>query len=75
MTTKRTKPLSKRTKARLAHIRRDPFGRLMLEINRYLETIGWSAVVMGGARVQQQPSAAKFNYEFVVDFTGGKKKA
>lgn len=69
------KPLSKRAKARVTRIRRDPFGRLTLEINRYLNTVGWSALVIGRARVQQQPGARKFNFEFVVDFTGGKKKA
>lgn len=69
------KPLSNRAKARLARIRRDPFGRLTLEIAKYLEHVGWSALVIGHARIQQQPLARKFNYEFVVDFTGGKKKS
>jgi hypothetical protein len=55
-------------------MRRDPFGRLTQEINRYLNTVGWSAVVIGRARVQQQPGAREFTYEFVVDFTGGKTK-
>lgn len=68
-------PLSTREKARLARMRRDPFGRLTLEIGRYLETIGWRALVIGHARVQHQAGERDFNYEFVVKFTGGKKKA
>ena len=72
---KKKKPLSKRAKASLRYIRRDPFGRLTLEIGRYLDTVGWSAFVIGRARVQQQPGARMLNYEFVVDFTGRKKKA
>lgn len=67
-------PLSKRAKARLTRIRRDPFGRLTQEIGRYLETVGWRAIVIGHARVQQQAGERQFNYEFVVKFTGGKKK-
>jgi hypothetical protein len=69
------KPLSTRAKARLARVRRDPFGRLTLEIGRYLNTIGWQAVVIGGARIQQQAGERQYNYEFVVKFTGGKKNA
>lgn len=68
-------PRSMRAQARLQRIRRDPFGRLTLEIGRYLDAVGWSALVIGRARVQQQPGARKLNYEFVVDFTSGKKKA
>jgi hypothetical protein len=68
-------PLSKRAKARLARMRRDPFGRLTLEIGRYLETVGWRALVIGNARVQHQAGERQYNYEFVVTFTGGKKKA
>ena len=69
------KPLSTRTKARLRHIRRDPLGRLGQELNRYLATVGWYAVVVGQTRIQQPPGEGKFNYEFVVRFTGGKLKA
>jgi hypothetical protein len=39
-----------------------------------LESVGWSALIIGRARVQQQIGARKMNYEFVVDFTGGKKQ-
>lgn len=67
------KPRSKRAEA-VRYIRRDPFGRLTLEIARYLETVGWRAFVIGNARVQQQAGERKMNYEFVVKFTGGKKK-
>jgi hypothetical protein len=54
--------------------RRDPFGRLAAALGDYLESVGWSAVVVGRPRVQQQPGASTFNYEFVVSFTGGQKK-
>lgn len=50
------------------------FTRLTSALSEYLEAIGWSALVVGRPRVQQQPHAREFNYEFVVDFTGGKKK-
>lgn len=50
------------------------FTRLSTALGEYLETIGWSAVVVGRPRIQQQPLAQEFNYEFVVDFTGGKRK-
>lgn len=43
-------------------------------LGRYLASIGWSAVVVGRPRIQQQPLARAFNYEFVVDFTGGEKR-
>jgi hypothetical protein len=69
------RPLSKRAKARLQKMRRDPFGRLSLEIGKYLETVGWTALVVGNPRIQQQAGEQKMNYEFVVKFTGGKKKA
>lgn len=75
---KRTR-LSKRATARLAEMRRDPFGRLSLEVGRYLETVGWRAVVIGPARVQSgvaplidSDDAGIGRYEFVVRFTGGK---
>lgn len=46
------------------------FTRLSTALGEYLEAIGWSALVVGRPRVQQQPLARKFNHEFVVDFTG-----
>lgn len=39
----------------------------------YLQSIGWNAVVVGRPRIQQEPHAREFNFEFVVEFTGGKK--
>lgn len=61
------KPPSKRAKA----LRRDPFGRLGLAVQAYLRTRGWSVVIVGPVRVQQQPHAGKFKYEFVLEFGGG----
>jgi len=55
-------------------MRRDPFGRLGLALQAYLETKGWSVVIVGNPRVQQQPYAGKFNYEFVVKFSGSQQK-
>jgi hypothetical protein len=63
-----------RAQVRHAHRRVDPFGRLAFALGDYLESIGWSAVLVGSPRVQQQPGEREFNYEFVVRFTGGKKK-
>jgi hypothetical protein len=40
----------------------------------YLKANGWNPVVVSSARVQQQPGSAKFNYEFVVPFTGTRIK-
>jgi hypothetical protein len=54
-------------------LRRDPFGRLSVALADYLESVGWSAVVVGEPRVQQQPGERAFNFEFVVRFTGGQK--
>ena len=51
-----------------------PFDRLAVAVGAYLETIGWRAIVVGNPRVQQQPGDRELNYEFVVRFTGGKKK-
>jgi hypothetical protein len=50
------------------------FTRLSTALAEYLDAIGWSALVVGRPRIQQQPGALEFNYEFVVDFTGGTKK-
>lgn len=64
------KPLSKRAKARLARMRRDPFGRLTLEIQRYLKTVRWEAVVMGTPKISGFEKPGVGNYEFSVSFTG-----
>lgn len=55
--------------------KRAAFNDMADAIGKYLKTIGWSALVVGRPRVQQQPLARNFNFEFVVEFTGGKKKA
>lgn len=66
------KPLSDRAKKRLAKMRRDPFGRLSLEINRYLETVGWQAVVIGTPQVRGLETPGLGKYEFTVSFSGGR---
>jgi hypothetical protein len=68
------KPLSKRAKARQAKMRRDPFGRLCQEVNRYLETVGWRAVVMGKPQVRGFESPGLGRYEFTLEFSGGRIK-
>lgn len=54
--------------------KRAAFNDMADAIGTYLKTVGWSALVVGNPRVQQQPGEREFNYEFVVRFTGGKKK-
>jgi len=53
----------------------DAFGPLAFAVGDYLKSLGWTALVVGSPRIQQQPGDREFNYEFVVRFTGGKKKA
>jgi hypothetical protein len=70
-----TSRLSPRAKARLAKMRRDPFGRLCLEVARYLQTVGWNVIVSGKASVRgfEQPGLGR--YEFVLEFSGGRSRA
>ena len=70
MTKKKTSTRDQRLRR---HLRRDPFGRLTVAVVDYLQSIGWTALIVGGARIQQQAGERKFNYEFVVKFTGGKQ--
>lgn len=49
------------------------FSALATAVGAYLTSIGWSALVVGNPRVQQQPLARPMNFEFVVQFTGGKR--
>lgn len=41
-------------------------------IARHLKLQGWKVVVIGGERVQQDVGANRYNFEYVVKFTGGK---
>lgn len=43
-------------------------------IAEYLKSKGWKVLVIGDAKVQQHPDAERFNFEFVVRFTGGPPK-
>ena len=52
----------------------DEFVKMSLAVARYLKTRGWYVVVSGPAQVEQEPMALKFNYRFVLAFTGGKRK-
>ena len=69
------KPLSKRAKARLAKIRRDPHGRIGLEVARYLKAHGWLVLVTGRASVrgESQTNGKMGRYEFMLEFSGFKK--
>lgn len=44
------------------------------QIGEYIESHGWKVAVIGPAQIRQQPGAFKYNYEFVVGFTGVKKE-
>lgn len=44
------------------------------QIAKYIESKGWSVIVIGPAKIQQQIGAPEFNFEFVVNFTGAKKE-
>jgi hypothetical protein len=46
------------------------FDRMAKEVGKFLQTIGWKALVIGIPRVQQQPGELKYNFEFVMRFTG-----
>lgn len=59
-------------KARLVKMRRDPFGRLSLEIGRYLETVGWRALVVGSPSIYGFEKPGLGHYEFTVQFSGGR---
>lgn len=67
---KEQKPLSKRAKARLAKMRRDPHGRVALEVARYLETAGWRVIVSGKTSIRGVEKPRLGHYEFVMEFTG-----
>ena len=41
---------------------------------QYLATQGWTALVAGPARVQQQQDARPNHFELVITFTGGQTK-
>jgi hypothetical protein len=43
-------------------------------LERYLNANGWTVAVVGSPRIQQPLGERPFNYEFVVRFTGGRKK-
>lgn len=53
--------------------RRDAEDILLEQVAKYLDRKDWKVVVIGGISVQKPIASSKFNYEFVVRFTGGKK--
>lgn len=62
--------MSKRVRARRAHIRRDPAGRIALAVGDYLKGQGWNVLMTTGASVEQLPEARRSEYRFVVGFIG-----
>ena len=50
--------------------KKDGFGIMAKAIAGYMREQGWEIIVLGSMRVQQQPSALKYNYELVFRFTG-----
>lgn len=60
--------------AKRAKAKDDYLSHAMLNaVAAYLEANGWSVALVGGTSVQQQPHERKFNFEFVVKFTGAKR--
>lgn len=51
------------------------FEHLAEALGVYLDAVGWRVLVVDTPRVQQQPGERALNYEFVVRFTGGRKKS
>ena len=47
--------------------------KLQNDIAEYLKSKGWSVAVIGTMKVEQRNPNRKYNFEFVVSFTGKKK--
>jgi hypothetical protein len=43
---------------------------MLRAVSAYLESHGWKVAVIGGSRVQHVPREPRFNFEFVLKFTG-----
>lgn len=44
------------------------------QIAAFLKANGWTVIVAGPTQVRQEIGAAKYNFEFVVKFTGSKRE-
>jgi DNA-dependent RNA polymerase auxiliary subunit epsilon len=62
------------TKKKTRKPRKDLTDRLYAVVAEYLEKNGWKAIVIGGTCIKQEITDRKYNYDFVVRFTGGKVK-
>lgn len=52
--------------------RRTAEERMLDEVGRYLQSRGWKVIVIGGGGVRERPG--QYNFEFTLNFTGGKPK-
>ncbi len=41
---------------------------------KFLRAVGWNPLVAGNIRIEQQPTASKYHYQLVINFTGSKMK-
>lgn len=53
---------------------RDPSYDFIGAVGRYLDYLGWYAVIVGPVQVQSWPGARPRDFELVIKFMGGKKK-
>ena len=53
--------------------KKDKFCAFANQVGKYLESVGWRAVVVGGVKIVQE-SPRKFKYSLMIDSVGGKKK-
>lgn len=66
--------MNKKTKTKKkAKAKTSDTDRLYAAVNRFLKINGWNVVVMGPVGVKQDPFAFKYDYEFVVGFTGARR--
>ncbi len=68
------KPRGDRQRAKRRAMRRDPFGRLAIAVGDYLESIGWSAVVVGTPTIIGEDAGGVGRFQFLVTFTGGRTR-
>lgn len=59
--------LSSRERRDLAKMRRDSHGRMCLDVARYLETVGWRAIVTGKVSIRGFERPGLGRYEFVLE--------
>ena len=48
--------------------------KLQKAIGEFIESKGWKVMVIGSMRIEQRNPRTKYNFEFVVGFTGKKRR-